>query len=140
MRQQRDVETVCQVFLFGLHRVALLIFLKTGLGSLMFREGPVQKCVSTERGEEGSDICPLPQDLCSSSRPLPRPLLLCPPNRETFPKHPFPTNRSPFLSVPFLGFLSLPNAHLHRSRYIFIWFCQKASPMSTQCYNYVLKV
>lgn len=32
MRQQRDVETVCQVFLFGLHRVALLIFLKERFG------------------------------------------------------------------------------------------------------------
>lgn len=109
MRQQRDVETVCQVFLFGLHRVALLIFLKTGLGSLMFREGPVQKCVSTERGEEGSDIRPYPRtfvllahlpDLCSSALPTERP------SPSTLS---LPTGRhfSPSLSLAFFPFPTL---------------------------------
>lgn len=72
------METVCQVFLFRLDRVALLIFLKKGLGSLIFREGPVQKRVL-----ECNVICPYPRtfvfilshlpDLCSSALPTERP-------------------------------------------------------------------
>lgn len=101
------METVCQVFLFGLDRVALLIFLKKGLGSLIFREGPVQKRVSTERGEECSVICPYPRTFVPIPSHLPDSAPL-PSQQRDLPQAPFPYQLVAISLGPF-PWLSFPS-------------------------------